>query len=196
MEDYEDESPFKNDDIPVRKVVIGNGAVNVGGYAFSQCQELTNVQLADSITELHGYAFYNCENLTTIKLPASLTQIQYDCFEYCSSLTEIVLPEGTKSIGGYAFSDCARLKKIVIPASVTKISDTAFERCPQLSIYAPKGSFAESFAQKNNISFYSTAVSSSSSSAESLVSCEPEDPLEPDAFNDNSLFDTSEWYRR
>ena len=52
-----------------------------------------------------------------------------------------------------AFANCTDLEKILIPASVTKIGEDAFKNCEKLTIFAPKGSYAETYARENGIQF-------------------------------------------
>ena len=128
MDDY-DESPF-NSGTPVKKVVFENGAVNVGGYAFCECESLAEVQLPDS-----------------------LKKISYCAFSDCIALQTVTVPDGVTTIGDNAFGGCKSLEKMVIPNSVTSIDPTAFDDCGKLTIYGQKDSFAERFAKENNIAF-------------------------------------------
>ena len=43
--------------------------------------------------------------------------------------------------------------EVAIPAGVTRIEDGAFDDCPNLTIHAPAGSYAETYAKENNIRF-------------------------------------------
>ena len=104
-------------------------------------------------------------------LPATL-KIIGDYGIYAPEVKELTLPEGLEEIGGYsinmnglkkltlpstlkkigpgAFNGSRGLKQITIPAGVEEIDPTAFEDLEKkkLTIYAPKGSYAESFAKK------------------------------------------------
>lgn len=77
----------------------------------------------------------------------------------CTSLEKITIPEGIKRIDGSAFARCEKLSEVHIPASVTYIcQDTedlssAFSESPNVTIYAPKGSYAEKYAKQENIKF-------------------------------------------
>jgi hypothetical protein len=42
---------------------------------------------------------------------------------------------------------------VSIPGSVTYIGALAFNECPNLTIHAPAGSYAETYAKENNIPF-------------------------------------------
>ena len=45
------------------------------------------------------------------------------------------------------------LEKVLIPASVTEIGEDAFKDCEKLTIFAPGGSYAETYAGENGIHF-------------------------------------------
>lgn len=84
-------------------------------------------------------------------LPAMIEAIGKDSIR-CESLEEIWLPYGTKIIGEQSFYGATKLKKIVIPETVESIESNAFYGCTNLTIYAPKGSYAYQYASENKIS--------------------------------------------
>ena len=108
---------------------IKEGTAGIGGYAFSNCSNLTAITLPESITDIGYGAFDGCSSLTSITLPESVTNIRYYTFRNCSSLTAINIPEGVTSIGEKAFNGCSSLTSITIPESVTSIGSSAFEGC-------------------------------------------------------------------
>ena len=65
----------------------------------------------------------------------------------------VVLSGTVTSIGTYAFKGCSSLNSITIPASVTSINANSFSGCNNLTIYGAAGSYAETYANNNNISF-------------------------------------------
>ncbi len=94
--------------------------------------------------------------LTTANVPSvcndvTITTINTDAFSEFRLLEEIVLPQTITDIKSKSISNCSGLKKIFIPASVTKIDDDAFSETKNFTMYVEKGSYAESFAKKNNI---------------------------------------------
>ena len=73
------------------------------------------------------------------------------------TVQSITLPEGVKSIGWFAFSGCISLGAIRMPSSVEAIAYGAFENCPtSLTVFSPKGSYAERYAQSYGIAFSGT----------------------------------------
>ena len=127
---------------------VPDGVTYIGDYAFSECENLTNVVLPDSIKTI-GYgaflscrftnitipnnvesiqmnAFDGCENLTSITIPSSVEMIDYSAFCGCDSLTSVSIQNGVTYIDDFAFSDCENLMSVYIPSSVTKIGNNAF----------------------------------------------------------------------
>lgn len=138
---------------------IPQGVTTVDEIAFEFCS-LQEISIPDSVTELKNSAFYACSSLTKINLPESLTDIQYRTFSWCSSLPEIEIPENVKTIDNFAFENCQALKKAVVPESVTFIASNAFstEGSPDLTFYGYSSSYAETYAQENNIPFVSIDI--------------------------------------
>ena len=65
----------------------------------------------------------------------------------------IVLQEGIAKIGARAFMGCVYLTDCVLPGTVSEIGVEAFKGCHKLTIHAPAGSYAEQYANENNIPF-------------------------------------------
>ena len=66
-------------------------------------------------------------------------------------LEELWLGRQNYFIETQAFAECTNLKKIIIPETTTVIEENAFKNCPLLTIYTPKGSYAEKFAKSHQI---------------------------------------------
>ena len=134
-------------------VSIPNGVKKIGFGAFMVCSRLKSVELPDSITTIASDAFCKCAELNTIQLPRNINRIGKHCFFGCTQLQTLTIPNKVKTIDKFAFSECINLTSIVIPESVTSIADSAFNYCSQLTIHAPAGSYAETYAKENNIPF-------------------------------------------
>ena len=128
----------------------------ISGYYHWTLPNLKRVVLGEGIQEIKWGAFMGCSGLEEVVFPQSLTLMEYGAFYHCSGLQEVRLPEGLTQIDHCAFADCTNLTKIYIPASVRNIgegTDEVFYQCANLTIYAPAGSYAETYAKKNNIPF-------------------------------------------
>lgn len=79
--------------------------------------------------------------------------------DFADDKTECVIPaeiDGcpVTEVGGTMFRDNTSLRRVYIPKSVTKISSHAFgNNSSELVIYGEKGSYAETFAKENGITF-------------------------------------------
>ena len=116
-------------------------------------KQLAEVHIPEGIVEIGNEAFYGCSKLKLVELPASIEKIGSGAFFQCSKLSEITFSERLTEICAGAFYNCVGLRDLVIPASVTQIGKNAFQTCYNLTIHAPAGSYAETYAKENNIPF-------------------------------------------
>ena len=105
---------------------------SIGGGAFSQCSNLTNVEIPNSVTSIVNYAFSGCTSLASVTIPDSVTSIGEGAFSWCKGLTNVTIPDSVTSIERYLFSNCTSMMSITIPKSVTSIGSGAFDNCTGL----------------------------------------------------------------
>ena len=122
-----------------------SGAITIpsmlGGYlvagidngAFYGCNQLMNVAMHSSITNIEANAFGYCSKLTSVTIPDAVMSIEGATFVGCSGLMNITIPNSVTNIGVYAFYGCSRLTSVVIPDSVAKIGDEAFSGCNSMT---------------------------------------------------------------
>ena len=118
------------------------------------------VTIPEGVTDIVESAFYGSD-MTEVTLPESLTSIGNHDFEGCEKLKKVNLTDSITSIGQWAFHDCFSLTEIVIPSSVTEIWGSAFYHCgydeetdtTNFTICGEAGSYAETYANENNIPF-------------------------------------------
>ena len=134
-------------------VTIPDSVTYIGWEAFDGCESLTSVTIPNSVTEIDSGAFQNCESLTSVTIPNSVTSIEEQVFNCCKSLTSVTIPESVTSIGGHAFANCASLTSVTIPESVIDIGVMAFDYSSNVIIYGKTGSYAETYANNNDIPF-------------------------------------------
>lgn len=122
--------------IPLEKIVIGDKVRRLPRGIFSG-REFTEVTLPACLERIDESAFRGCENLTTINLSDSIRYIGYDAFYGCSSLKNIHWPLRLTTIGSRAFRQTA-LETISLPEGVTSVGDGAFYICPfAKTVYIP-----------------------------------------------------------
>lgn len=87
-----------------------------------------------------------------------IVRIDGYAFATNTNVQEVILSDQIISIGDGAFAQCTNLSKVAIPDSVTQISDNAFQGCEQVVIYAPKDSYAITYAKEHTISYVCASV--------------------------------------
>lgn len=117
--------------------IIPNSVTAIGDFAFSNCKDLTTINIPNSVTAIGDHAFSDCTGLTTVNIPNSVTDIGDAAFSNCKGLTAVNIPESVTAIGDAAFSDCTGLTAVNIPDSVTTIGRYAFYNTRITSIDIP-----------------------------------------------------------
>lgn len=130
------------------KVVILDGVRSIGRGAFSNCQELTEVIIADSVIEVKN-AFNGCGALEKVTMPAGLKTIGYSFdklesidLSRCSKLKNvdlgafsnvknILLPDVVERIIGHNWS----IREIKLPPSFKKIGEETL-KCYRIYCYS------------------------------------------------------------
>ena len=143
----------------IMEIVIGEGVLNIGLYAFSDAG-VYKVSLPEGLEMIDQAAFSYCYALRSVHLPSTLTSIYSGSFmdNHLESLTiaegnpkyesrdanavilkesdEIflatpatVIPASVKSIGERAYQDLRSMERLVIPDNVTSIGIDAFLNC-------------------------------------------------------------------
>ena len=126
-----------------QKTTIPDSVTNIGDRAFSGCDSLTSIVVAEGntvydsrdncsaiIETTTNTLISACQNTT---IPDSVTSIGKGAFCNCMALTSVTIPSSVKSIGEDAFWNCKALTSITIPDSVTSIGDSAFSSCESLT---------------------------------------------------------------
>lgn len=112
-----------------------------------------NVTIPDGVKSIGKEAFRVAGHLRQITIPDSVTSIGANAFTFCYGLTSITIPEKVNSIKRGAFSGCYNLADITLPEKLLSIGEEAFRGCNRLTIHAPAGSYAETYAKVNKIPF-------------------------------------------
>ena len=110
-------------------VKIGKG--EIGNSAFSNCTNLTTVELGEGVTSIGISAFLKCTKLPSITIGNGVTSIGTSAFIGCTALTNANI--GSGAIGANAFQDCSGLASVTLGDGVTSIGANAFLRCTELT---------------------------------------------------------------
>lgn len=102
---------------------------SVSREAFAGNIYVTEVTLADGITDIGKYSFQGCVGLQKLTLPSTLKSIGDGAFYGCDSLTELTLPDTVNKIGDSAFFRCRHLRSVQLSDALQSIGDDAFAEC-------------------------------------------------------------------
>ncbi len=111
---------------------------SIGDEAFSNCSELTSVDIPEGVTSIGSNAFNACVGITSLTIPSTVTSIGDAAFCWCSGLTSINIPDGVTSLGTWTFIGCSSLANITFPLSLTSIGYEAFAGCGLTNITIPE----------------------------------------------------------
>ena len=114
------------------KCIIPDGETKIGRNAFSRNIELTEIDIAKSVTRIYGRAFEGCTRLEKLEIPEGVINIGEAAFSGCIRLEKLKIPDRVTSIEDFTFSGCSGLIEIEIPDKVTNIGDFAFHECTKL----------------------------------------------------------------
>ena len=155
-------------------ITIPDSVVAISSKAFENNRDLVSVSIPASVRCIGWEAFQGCINLQNITIPNSVESIEprafWRCegladrdgfviaggvlFDYFGSAANITIPDSVVAISSRAFLANRDLVSISMSNGVSCIHRDTFERCRhKLTIHAPKGSYAETYAKENNISF-------------------------------------------
>ena len=105
---------FSNSHIPAGVTAIGDKAFEGNknaGFVFAMPDETSGEH---TLTSIGNWAFSDCKDLTMINLPESLISIGSWAFYGCSALTHIIIPASVTSIGVHAFQGWSSAQTIVV----------------------------------------------------------------------------------
>jgi len=117
----------------ITELVIPKSTTEIGIYAFYGCVGLKSVIIPDTVTNIYTGAFMGCENLTDINIPDSVKSISYAAFQGCRGIKNLTIGNGVTSIEDYAFYGCYDLVNLTIGNSVEIIGNNAFNSCTSLA---------------------------------------------------------------
>jgi len=108
------------------KVVFSEGLQKIGRSAFGNMDNVSEVILPQSCTDLGIAAFYGCDRLERFEFGDDVEVIEGDILAACRALKEVKLPSNLRKIEASAFASTNSLREIAFPESVEEIELTAF----------------------------------------------------------------------
>lgn len=139
----------------LRNISLPDSVSSIGAGAFKCCRYLEKLVLPSSLNEVSD-SMLEQTSITHVEIPGSVERIGENAFSDCALLEEVIIGQGVEEIAAGAFSGCSALTTITIPNSVRSIESRAFDQCSEIVFNGAKGSYAEKYALKHNISFFIT----------------------------------------
>lgn len=102
----------------VVSVIMPDSVVTLGSSVFSDCYNLTHIEMSPNITNISTYAFYNCSSLTSLTIPDSVQSYESNSFNGCSGITELYIGSGITYDNGIFYS-ITNIEKLTCKAEIT-----------------------------------------------------------------------------
>lgn len=148
---------YKDSDLT--DITFPSNIETIDSFAFAR-SGLTYVSIPYGVTTINNAAFYHCDQLQNVDIPLSVTEIGEDAFSYTPWLenwyqshdfddyliigdgillaykgnaSTLDIPDTVKKIGPAVFMNHSEIKQIYIPDSVTEVGEDAFYQCTGLT---------------------------------------------------------------
>ena len=119
-------------------LIIPEGVVRIGSYAFDRYYGLETVEIPDSVNYIEDHAFCRCSSLKTITLGSNIKALQKYAFSDCFQLTQADLKLAKiETLEEGMFNNCTKLQTIKLPKTLIKISSHSIlgaENCISLEL--------------------------------------------------------------
>lgn len=116
----------------LRSITINENITQIGVGSFGDNISLTTVNFnaknckpTKSGTDFTAF-FTDCPNITTVNIGSSVTVLPEYCFAGLERIVEVKIPESVKTIGSHAFAYCKNLNNIEIHPNVISIGSYSF----------------------------------------------------------------------
>ena len=98
----------------------------IGNQAFAYCTSVTNIFIADGITNIGDSAFVGLDALRSVRVPDSLQNISAGMLQFCTNLVSVSIPATVSRIGGMSFANDSSLVDFAIPTNMESVGVNAF----------------------------------------------------------------------
>lgn len=119
-------------DTQAAHIIVPDGTVEIGAYAFMDCSGLMWLDLPQSVSKIGEGAFSGCGTLNNIIIPDGVRTIEKDTFALCNRMESALIPETVTQIGEHAFFNCQSLYRVSLPSRLDTLGEGAFQGCSSL----------------------------------------------------------------
>ena len=116
-------------------VIPSDGSVtSIGTFAFSRCEEMSEIDIPDCIESIGKAAFFGCLSLKHVIIPDSVTNMGEQAFTACTGMESVVIGSGLKTIKRYTFLSNT-LVNLTFGANIKTIENYAFNAPRLQNVY-------------------------------------------------------------
>ncbi len=101
-------------------------------HGLRDCRSIEKVTILGDVETIEEYAFTNCTNLKEVVLPDSLLEIKEKAF-INTGLEKLTIPDEVKELKDGSFANCPNLTTVTFGINLQKINSSAFQNCPSLN---------------------------------------------------------------
>ena len=116
----------------IEQVTFPRDLVVIRQNAFSNCEQITRLDLPPRLASIENYAFYECSGLQEVQF-GPVRSLGMSAFYHCHALAAVNL-EDTRitTLRGATFSECKALPVVILPETLQTVETEAFEACESL----------------------------------------------------------------
>ena len=111
------------------------------------------LHIPENITRIEDECLSGNETVEALYIPSSVREIGSMVCCNCASLRFVDIAEGTEKIGFLSFDNCSSLEDMNLPESLKDMFADTFFRIPEVKLHVPKGSYAETYAECERVSY-------------------------------------------
>ena len=155
----------------IKEIILEDGIISIGSFAFYNCTGLTSITIPDSVTSISWGAFYDCKTIyynakNAITDPSAfysaekiivgdtVQTIPNDFARGCDNIKSITISSSVVKVGNDAFNHCDNLESVTFMGdNRIEMGSNIFEYCNKLKIHCKDNSFIAAYAEMNNITY-------------------------------------------
>jgi formylglycine-generating enzyme required for sulfatase activity len=180
-------SPWRSNSFDITNVVIDNGVIEIGDYAFDRFQNMESVSIPNSVKYIGSHAFLGCLKLSSLTIPNGVRWINERAFKDCHNLFSVTIPQSVVNIGFGAFIDAAYINVAVGNPDYSSIDGVLFNKHKTLLIQYPRNKKDTAYIVPESV----TSICSDAFNGCKLISLTVLKPIPPAAVSNSSFYSNS-----